>query len=216
MYPIRTTPGFIIDSRPSGEASKVFSIFTRDLGLIWAVAQGVRLEKSKLRYHTREYSLGIFSFVRGKEVWRLTSAQGVEKGDQRVEPTEAQKEKGKSKDTIAIEKGEDYIGELLPRIASLLKRLLNGEDPHPELFDGIQDVLTFLNTHPELNQDQLKTFESLLVLRILHQLGYVGNVSEFEAAIKGEAITVELLNACTPLRTLMNQHINKALKESQL
>ena len=75
MHPIHTTPGFIIGSRPSGEAGKMISIFTRDLGLVFASAQGIRFEKSKLRPFTQDYSFGQFSFVRGKEYWRLTSAQ---------------------------------------------------------------------------------------------------------------------------------------------
>jgi len=75
MYSIQTTPGFIIDSRTYGEAGKMLFIFTRDLGLVMAVAQGIRFERSKLRPFTQDYSFGEFSFVRGKEMWRLTSAQ---------------------------------------------------------------------------------------------------------------------------------------------
>ncbi|MEK9177832.1 MAG: recombination protein O N-terminal domain-containing protein, partial [Patescibacteria group bacterium] len=75
MYSITTTPGFIIDSRPYGEAGRLMSIFTRELGLVRATAQGIRLEKSKLRYSSQLYSFGIFSFVCGKEFWRLTNAR---------------------------------------------------------------------------------------------------------------------------------------------
>jgi chromosome segregation protein len=74
MHPIHTTPGFIIDSRPYGEAGKLLSIFTRDFGLVTTSASGIRFEKSKLRYHSQDYSFGSFSLVRGKELWRLTSA----------------------------------------------------------------------------------------------------------------------------------------------
>ena len=74
-YTIITTPGFIIGSRPRGEAGKLLSIFTRDLGLVLASAQGIRLEKSKLRYAARDYSFGEYSFVKGKEFWRLTDAR---------------------------------------------------------------------------------------------------------------------------------------------
>ena len=54
----------------------MISIFTRDLGLVFASAQGIRFEKSKLRPFTRDYSFGQFSFVKGKEYWRLTGASG--------------------------------------------------------------------------------------------------------------------------------------------
>src|SRR5690349_10081885 len=75
MYSIITTEGFIIDSRPSGEAGKLLYIFTKDHGLVMATAQGIRLEKSKLRYFIQDYSFGVYSFVKGKEYWRLTNAQ---------------------------------------------------------------------------------------------------------------------------------------------
>ena len=50
MHPIHTTPGFIIASRPYGETGKILSIFTRDIGLVGAVAQGIPFEKTKIRY----------------------------------------------------------------------------------------------------------------------------------------------------------------------
>src|SRR5690349_11857408 len=81
MYAIHTTPGFIIGSRPYGEAGKMLSIFTRDLGLVLAAAQGIRLEKSKLRYSAQDYSFGTFSLVRGKEFWRLTNSAPTSAGE---------------------------------------------------------------------------------------------------------------------------------------
>jgi recombinational DNA repair protein (RecF pathway) len=204
MYAIHTTPGFIIDTRPYGEAGKVMSIFTRDLGLILATAQGIRLEKSKLRYHARDYSFGIFSFVRGKEFWRLTSAQSgqegrgkKEGGDQQIGPAEATQ-------------------ELLARFALLLKRLLHGEEPNEELFDVLEACYTFLSSQSDLGGEQMKTLESLVVLRMLHLLGYVGKDAQLAEYFLSKEITVEHLDKAAPLRQLMNQHINKALKESQL
>jgi DNA repair protein RecO (recombination protein O) len=189
MYAIHTTPGFIVSSRPTGEAGKLVSIFTRDLGLVQATALGIRLEKSKLRYHAQDYSFGTFSFVRGKEFWRLTSAE-TSNGEQR--------------------------NELIVRIASLLKRLLHGEESHPELFDSLNELKRFLNDEIELKDEQLKTLESLIVLRILNHLGYVGNEPKLAVCFGSNQISTELLNECLSVRSLVNQHINKALRESQV
>ncbi len=74
-YAVYTTRGFILGSAPSGEASKTYSIYTEEFGLIAARAQGVRLLASKLRYNLEEYSLATLSLVRGREVWRVTGAE---------------------------------------------------------------------------------------------------------------------------------------------
>ena len=162
MYVIHTTPGFIIESRPRGEAGKLLSIFTRDLGLVLASAQGIRFEKSKLRYHSQEYSFGEFSFVRGKEFWRLTSANaGQIKSDQKLVTF--------SDEAIASH-SPAAAREIVGRIALLLRRLLHGEEAHPELFNEVQSAADFLSAHNSLSAEQLQTFESLIVFRILKLL----------------------------------------------
>src|SRR6267142_1143162 len=189
MYSIQTTSGFVIDSKPYGEAGKALSIFTRDLGLVRAMAQGIRLEKSKLRYHAADYSFGEFSFVRGRDWWRLTSAHGY---------------------------GQGKSQELIAKIALLLKRLLHGEEPHPELFDEIKRGTDFLTNNPDMSDEQLKTFESVMVLRILHSLGYVGKDEKLSDCLESSEITLELLKNCEGKRNYINQVINKGLKESHL
>jgi DNA repair protein RecO len=204
MYAIHTTPGFIIESRPSGEAGKLLSIFTRDLGLVWAIAQGIRLEKSKLRYHTQEYSFSEFSFVRGKEFWRLTSANESKNEERKEDPA-----------TLAPAR------ELIGRVALLLRRLLQGEETHSELFVEIESAANFISTNNSLSghmvpPELLQTLESLIVFRILKLLGYIGNDKGIEAKLVEAPFTVELVEAALAQRKTLNTHINKALKESHL
>ncbi|MDB5239049.1 MAG: repair protein RecO, repair protein RecO [Candidatus Parcubacteria bacterium] len=196
MYSIQTTPGFIIDSRPSGEAGKLLSIFTRDLGLIMVIAQGIRFEKSKLRYHVQNHSFATFSLVRGKEFWRLTSAS----------------ENGGFKESVAGREAD----VLIAKIAALLKRLLQGEDPHPELFELVYSCAAFLHGTPELSDEEFKSLESLTVLRMLHSLGYVGSDAQFVAYISSADLNRPLLQELVPIRLLANRHINQAIQESHL
>lgn len=189
MYTIHTTPGFIIESRPSGETGKVLSIFTRDLGLVRAIAQGIRLEKSKLRYHTQDFSFGMYSFVRGKEYWRLTSAD------------------------VAAGKAQH---ELVARIALLLRRLLQGEEAHAELFVCIEEARDFMEKYKGLSAEQSQILESLIVFRILHALGYIGTDRNTDQKLISEKLSVELIETTKGQRMEMNRHINKALKESHL
>jgi len=69
------TEGFILQYRPRSEDSKLLYLFTPDFGLIVVVAQGVRKETSKLRANITDFSYGHYSLVRGREFWRLVSAE---------------------------------------------------------------------------------------------------------------------------------------------
>lgn len=202
MHSIYTTPGFIIDSRPYGEAGKILSLFTLDFGLVSAVAQGIRLEKSKLRYFAQDHSLGEFSLVRGKEFWRLTGARAGARADT---------DNGANDDGWVSVKSE-----IVARVGLLLKRLLQGEDPHPELFVCVESLLRFLEQNQGLNGDEFKALESLTVFRILRNLGYVGDDDSLSAVVDPKDITREILRNASAKRIVMNRHINKALKESHL
>lgn len=195
MHTIHTTPGFIIDSRPYGEADKLITIFTRDFGLVTATAQGIRLEKSKLRYFCQDYSFGTFSLVRGKEFWRLTSAADL---------------------NVSGEGSVEGVRVLMGRIALLLRRLLHGEEANPDLFDVLEKTRAFLAANPALTEDQAKTLESIAVLSILNSLGYVGSDSALAPFLDHEPFTVERIGEAAAKRAAINSHINRALKESHL
>lgn len=191
-------------------------VFTRELGLIMASAQGIRLEKSKLRYHSQEFSLGEFSFVRGKEFWRLTGAKSIDANHNPVGESA-------SSQIIRMARIESQVGSgvkgIIPRIALILRRLLHGEEAHPELFDHIQDSLAFIESREggeELSEGQMRTLESLIVFRIVHLLGYVGNDKEINQSTVSDPLSVSLLDTVAGQRVTLNKHINKALRESQL
>lgn len=197
MYAIYTTPGFIIESRPKGEAGRLLSIFTRDMGLVRATAQGIRLEKSKLRYHAQEYSFGEFSFVRGKEYWRLTNAS-VDAGHMIGQIRSVDRQ------------------ELVARIALVLRRLLHGEEAHAELFGHIQSAFDILNVSKSLTPEEMQMLESLIMFRLVRSLGYVGSVESLGRQVTEDSMTIELVRSVMGQRKTLNAHINKALRESQL
>jgi len=209
MYAIHTTPGFIIDSRPSGEAGKLLSIFTRDFGLVMASAQGIRFEKSKLRYYTQDYSFGAYSLVRGKEFWRLTSAAAYPAGAD--DPSGSLLENDGNSVTFENQPGR----MLIARIALLLKRFLQGEEPNLGLYDCVEGSIGFLLANPELDSRLLGAFESLTVLKILHALGYIGSDPALDELVMA-GISIQALGAAAVQKTAINRHINKALKESHL
>jgi recombinational DNA repair protein (RecF pathway) len=165
---------------------------------VQAVAQGIRLEKSKLRYHTQEYSFGIFSLVRGKEYWRLTSAQ----------------ESGHTMDrTIVHQKHHDLSRGVLVRMTSLLKRLLHGEEPNAELFHCLESAVRACTDIPT---ERLPELESLTALRILNILGYIGQNDIIQPFVTSHPVSSELLQTFSPLRPKINGIINASLQASHL
>ena len=110
-YHIYNTRGIILSSRALRESDRVYSIMTRDLGLLRATALGVRKEASKLRGHLEPYSLVNISLVKGKEFWRAISAVLIQR----------------------IPAHPSIAGPLV-----LLEKLVQGEDAHSALFDSVQ------------------------------------------------------------------------------
>jgi hypothetical protein len=208
MYTIHTTPGFIISSRPYGEAGKMLQIFTRDLGLVLAAAPGIRFEKSKLRYHTKDYSFGTFSLVRGKEFWRLVNAQEHE-----VRSTETEEIDSRiiSKAHFFLLRTADF--GLPVRLAVLLRRLLQGEESHPELFDCLEATM---NMSREISVERLPELESLTALRILNLLGYIGDSEVIRPFVTSQSISEEILADLSQLRPKVNGIINASLQASHL
>lgn len=114
-YHIYTTKSVVLSERSLREADRIYSVLTRDLGLIRATATGVRKEASKLRGALEPISLSTISLIKGKEYWRITSAEVTA----RIEP----------------------IPEVL-RPLSLLEKLVQGEAYSPELFDAVEESLS--------------------------------------------------------------------------
>ncbi len=77
MYHLHTTPAYVLQSYPHGESSRVYKLFTRELGLLYGHGQGVRELKNRNRYALATYRLTEVTLVRGREVWRLTGARGA-------------------------------------------------------------------------------------------------------------------------------------------
>ncbi|HVU06431.1 MAG TPA: recombination protein O N-terminal domain-containing protein [Candidatus Paceibacterota bacterium] len=113
-YAVYSTRGFIVGSGPSGEASKIYSVYTEDFGLIRAKAQGVRLAQSKLRYNLDDYAFCTLSLVKGKEVWRLTGAENLD---------------------ISRKDADSFRARA--RVLSLVRRLVQGQERNDALFQAL-------------------------------------------------------------------------------
>jgi DNA repair protein RecO (recombination protein O) len=193
MHHIYHTEGIILSSRNYGEAGKYYSIFTRDLGMIQASAQGVRKMSSKLRFVLQDYSYVKVDLVKGKDFWRVTSA---------------------SKTNLLenlFNKKEAYL--VFANISRLLKKLLAGEEANTSLFNDFLNGLFMLEKYE--NKEELQNIEIITVLRILDNLGYIGGNGAFNTLTKSPFEENLLFETAKKKSQILSQ-INQALKETHL
>ncbi|MCF7865721.1 MAG: recombination protein O N-terminal domain-containing protein [Candidatus Pacebacteria bacterium] len=212
---IYQTKAFIIDSMDVGEANKLLTLFTADLGLLFVAAQGVRVMKSKLRPSIQDLSFSKVALVRGKEYWRLTSAEKlISLYDKRV-PL--------------------YVRKFMTGILQFVKRLTAGEAKHEELFDMLSKLFTFCFENSKYFSDLIKTsptssphrsnvLKSLTLItefRVLESLGYGSDDKDFDEirdifVWKIELIEKLSLEESLEFRIKIEKHIKKALESSHL
>ena len=193
-HKIYHTEGFVIAGSNYGEANRYLSIFTRDFGLVRASAQSLRKATSKLRFSLQDFSYSRVDLVRGKEIWRITNAKHIS-GYEKF---------GGNMESI----------KMLANIFRLLRRLCHGEEENPELFIYLQEIYSFLEKE-ELSAEDIKNFECVSVLKILHCLGYIGESSDLSIFVSNNLSHSMLGQAKLARRTLIGE-INKSLRESQL
>jgi len=190
------TLGWVLSSRGVGEANLLFTIFTRELGMIDASAQAVREVKSKLRFSLRDFSLSELSLVRGKQGWKITSAVL----------------KSNLSDTCGP---GAYSLRVIARVSNLLQRLVAGEEKNEQLFGVLTAGLDFLSS-ASLSEEELESAECVLVLSVLYNLGYVQDESDFQPFVAVQQWNHELLHSAAALRKKIVAQINTSLKESQM
>jgi len=194
MHHIYTTKAIIIRSIPIGEANKYYFLLTEDLGFIRATAQGVRLDKSKLKGHLQDFCFVEISLVKGKDIWRITSVQTLERGDFLKDTNKL----------IAIK-----------NVFNLLTRLLHGEEKNEALFLSVESFYNFLLKN-NLNLENIKNLETITVLRILYNLGYFKKTFELSDFVKDYDLSLEVLDLFKKNRQTAILDINNALNETHL
>lgn len=194
MHHIYHTKGVILSSRNIGEANKIFSIYTRELGMVHATAQGIRFSKSKLRFSLQDFYYASIDLVRGKELWKITSATSI------------------SSFPIIKEDKDSIL--LVARVGKLLERLCQGESANEIIFDDFIQALYLLDDL-SFNDDSRMALELHLVLRILHSLGYIAESDDLIKYIVTPFDNSKINSLISGKQSIIS-HINKALNESQL
>jgi DNA repair protein RecO len=192
---VYTTEAFVLDSGPGREADKIYWLFTKELGMIRASAQGVRLQKSKLRFSLQDFSYITVSVVRGKEWWRVTNAVP-------------------EKNIFTDYKDRKYIVYAFARIFRLLRRLIPEQDKHETIFSTLIEAVQFVEQQ-SLDAKSTQILEYILALRIVHALGYIGAVPTLESFISSP-LTKEMLEKGAGHSKEFVSVINASIRESHL
>lgn len=177
-----------------GEANKLFLIYTKEMGLVRAVAQGVRLNKSKLRFALQDFAYAQVDLVRGRDIWRVTSATTA--------------------NSFPYARSDRQSLLLIARISKLIERLCDGEEAHEKIFNDFIQALYLLDD-PNTSNETRTALELHLVLRIMNTLGYIGESGALARYLEAEFSTIETDNLLKERQSII-AHINKALNESHL
>jgi DNA repair protein RecO len=194
-YHIYTTKGIVLAGTPIGESSRYVYVLTKSLGLIGAHAQGVRELRSKLSFSIDLFSYAEFSFVRGKDVWRVTSVNFPQ-----------------SHQALFFD-GDNL--RTFARMASLVRRLVVGETRQEALFDFMLETALFL-TDEKLTTKELALAEALVALSVLNELGYGGHAPSLNRFTVLASLNKTLLNHFEPYYGDAVKSISRSLRESHL
>jgi DNA repair protein RecO (recombination protein O) len=192
MYEIYKTPALILDVKNLKEANRMYWLFTRDYGLVLASAQGVRKVASKLNSFLQQYDFVDIELIKGREFWRVTNASSPA--------------------------GFDFGGlgrkkqSSVARMTLLLKKLFVGEEAHSELFEQVNDSFLALQN---ADKENIENVETMMVLKILHHLGYWEEQIE-HYPLHLSPITAESLQTVQENKKDLVKKINASLRQTHL
>lgn len=197
MYQKYQADALVLGSRESGEADKVFVLYTKDFGLLRARASSVRSEKSRMRYALQSFARVEAGLVRGKRGWRLAGAS-----------------------TRRNAVGDVHGIRAFARIAELTMRLVQGEERNEYLFAALAEAHNALMSGQGRSasggQNIFAIIEIVCVARVLFALGYISTEALSSALFTHTAYTGESLLEAETMKDKLLSSINRALSETQL
>lgn len=212
-YRIYTSDAFILSAKHTRDADLSLFAFTERFGLLHAAAKSARYMKSKLRYSLQSMTFGSLSLVKGREIWRVTSAKKmINLYDKRL-PAE--------------------FRTVLARMLLAVERFCPREQPEPVIFDLLKAASGFvfkdmaplasgvsgMGAANHGHAERLEHLEKTFLLKLMHELGYVDINPQIEIFIQ-EKINpsfMNILDLMTPEQEkAINQAVDRAIVQSHL
>lgn len=143
------TNGIVLARRNIGEADRLLTVFTDELGKVKIIARGSRKIKSKLASHIEPFSTGSFEFIDGKTFYILVGAQ-------KLPPV--------------IELAKDLeLYQTLSYICELVDVAFHENEPNPSVYRLLQEVTDAISNNPAINKKLLRQY---FEMKLLVGLGY--------------------------------------------
>lgn len=189
-YQTYITEALVCGSWHRNTADRTILLFSREAGMVYVQAKSVREERSKQRYALQDASHIRATLIRGKAGWKVASA----------EPLKNFYAHGTTRESRA----------LLRNSILLLRRVMQGETPHQDIFD---DMILILE---QQNFFSASVLEAVFSIRLLNMLGYVSPEATYRHLFE-TPFPFEILNTL-PVETVeeLKKISEHALIQSQL
>lgn len=189
-YQTYITDALVCGSYDRGNADRLYVLFTREAGMVYAHAQSVRREYSKQRYALQICSHIRATLIRGRHEWKIAGAESRQN----------------LYATCATREERAFVRDLIV----LLRRCVQGESPHPALYDEVMEVCAVLDKH---HPNPLK---QIMELRMLYALGYVAPHDAYASLLTPAFPYHHVASLSTEVEQHIATTIEHALMQSQL
>jgi recombinational DNA repair protein (RecF pathway) len=167
------TKAIVCGSRHTMTSDKSYLLFTQELGMLWAVARSVRMEKSKQRCALQDFSIIRVSLVQGRSVWRIGSVEALSNPF------------FESSSRIA-RGGVSYI-------IKMLRKYIHGDGMTMQIFIDTQDILKILLSEKDI--DLVTLYQQVFLLRLFNELGYIKKTENIQKLIEESSI-IKVIESC--------------------
>ena len=156
MYHKHNTEGIVISGSNRGDSNRDILVFSIEFGLICVIVQNVRSLNSKLRYSVQDFSISNLTLIRGRNSWKLVGAKA-------------------EKNLFQNLKSSPLKLAVIANVFNLIKSLVGKEEENRDIFTIVKRFVLFIE---EADDGAVPLAECIVLLRILHNLGYMRNDPE--------------------------------------
>lgn len=190
MYEKYTTEAFVVGQRNIKESDKIFLLFTRDFGLVWAIATGIRKPLSKLKSFLEVGNKIDITLIKGKEFWRVVEAEQGIGGILKIKESKVS----------------------FFHILNITQRMVQGEEKNQSLWQSLNMCFESLQN---IDKKNIHILECIILTRVLDALGYGRTEKDWGISLTSD-LTEEMFEIAKNKKASIVRLINESLKQSQL